>query len=157
MAGVKPIAPKELRDSRYWETVPLEKMSPAQWEALCDGCGKCCLYKLQDIDTDQIVFTNVACRLLDCHTCRCGDYANRHAVVDDCVGLGPENVGELEWLPSTCAYRLLDNGGALPDWHPLLTGDPNSVHKAGISVRGRVVTEDEADDDLENHVLDEEL
>lgn len=154
---MKTIAPKELRQSRYWETVSLADMTPAQWEALCDGCGKCCLYKLQDIDTDEIVFTNVACRLLDCTTCRCSDYANRFSVVDDCIELAPTNLDELQWLPSTCAYRLLDEGKGLPEWHPLLTGDPGSVHKAGISVRGRVITEDDADADLENHVLEGEL
>ena len=154
---MKPIAPKALRDSRYWETVRLADMTPQQWEALCDGCGKCCLYKLQDIDTDEIVFTNVACRMLDCRTCRCSDYANRFEVVDDCTELSPDNIGDLQWLPSTCAYRLLDEGEGLPDWHPLLTGDPESVHKAGISVRGRVITEDDADEDLENHVLEGEL
>jgi len=154
---VRSIASRALRRSRYWEKLSLSQMSPEQWEALCDGCGKCCLYKLQDIDTDQIVFTNVACRLLDCETCRCSDYAGRFAVVDDCVALGPENIGDLAWLPSTCAYRLLDNGEQLPDWHPLLTGDPASVHRAGVSVRGRAISEQDADPDLENHVLDEEL
>ncbi|WP_416899527.1 MAG: YcgN family cysteine cluster protein [Minwuia sp.] len=153
---MKRIAPRRLRESRFWETVGLADMTNEQWEALCDGCGKCCLYKLQDIDTDEIVFTNVACRLLDCHSCRCSDYPNRFEKVEDCISLGPENVGELQWLPSTCAYRLLDEGGELPEWHPLITGDANSVHRAGISVRGRVVTEDEADADLENHVLDGE-
>jgi len=154
---MKPIASKSLRDSRYWQTKPLWQMSQQEWEALCDGCGKCCLYKLQDIDTDQIVFTNVACRLLDCDNCRCSDYQNRFEQVDDCTQLTPANIGDLEWLPSTCAYRVLDAGGDLPDWHPLITGDPDSVHRAGISVRGRVITEDEADEDLENHVLEGEL
>lgn len=148
---------KSLRESRFWETKPLWRMTQQEWEALCDGCGKCCLYKLQDIDTDQIVFTNVACRLLDCGTCRCSDYKNRFEQVDDCTQLTPANIGDLEWLPSTCAYRVLDAGGDLPDWHPLITGDPDSVHRAGISVRGRVITEDEADEDLENHVLEGEL
>lgn len=154
---MKTIAPQDLRRSRYWESVPLVQMTLEQWEALCDGCGKCCLYKLQDIDTDEIVFTNVACRLLDCGSCRCSDYSNRQNVVDDCTELTPANIGELQWLPSTCAYRLLDEGKGLPDWHPLLTGDPDSVHKVGISVRGRVITEDDADEDLENHVLEGEL
>lgn len=153
---MKPIADKTLRESRFWERKSLAQMNDAEWESLCDGCGKCCLYKLQDIDTDEIVFTNVACRLLDGRTCRCGDYANRFEKVEDCIQLEREQIGDLAWLPSTCAYRLLDEGKPLPDWHPLLTGDPDSVHRAGISVRGRIVTEDEADPDLENHALEGE-
>lgn len=153
---MKAIAAKELRRSRFWETKTLAEMTDPEWEALCDGCGKCCLYKLQDIDTDEIVFTNVACRLLDCGTCRCSDYANRFERVDDCIQLERAHIGDLAWLPSSCAYRLLDEGRDLPDWHPLVTGDPESVHRAGVSVRGRVVSEDEADPDLENHALEGE-
>jgi len=126
-----------IRD-RFWETVPLEEMAPAEWEALCDGCGKCCMSKLIDDDTDEIYYTTVACRLFDAGTCRCGDYANRFSEVPDCVQLTPENVRTIPWLPKTCAYRLIAKGLPLCDWHPLLSGDPASVHEASMSMRGRV-------------------
>ncbi|MQX37016.1 YcgN family cysteine cluster protein [Roseospira navarrensis] len=137
----------------FWERKTLRQMTEAEWESLCDGCGKCCLNKLQDEDTGALAFTNAACKLLDRQSCRCSDYANRWDFVPDCVKLGPSSVGRLAWLPSTCAYRLLDEGQPLPSWHPLLTGDPESVHRAGISVRGRVVCETSVDD-LEDHVVD---
>ena len=143
-------------DRPFWETTRLQDMTRAQWESLCDGCGKCCLYKLEDIDTGDLVFTNVACRLLDQETCRCGDYANRSTVVPDCLTLDMENVGKLRWMPSTCAYRLLHEGKPLEPWHPLVSGNPDSVHWAGISIRGRCISEDDADEDLENHALDGE-
>ncbi|MDF1736453.1 MAG: YcgN family cysteine cluster protein [Minwuia sp.] len=148
--------PTEPDDRPFWETTRLEDMTQTQWESLCDGCGKCCLYKLEDIDTGEIVFTNVACRLLDHETCRCGDYTNRSIVVPDCLTLDMENVGKLRWMPSTCAYRLLYEGKPLEPWHPLVSGNPDSVHWAGVSIRGRCISEDEADEDLENHALDGE-
>lgn len=123
---------------RFWETKTLAEMTPQEWELLCDGCGKCCLIGLEDADTGQIYLTDVACRLLDGATCRCRDYENRKAHVPDCVRLTPENVGELAWLPRTCAYRLIHQGEPLRPWHPLVSGDPESVHAAGISVRGKV-------------------
>jgi len=126
----------------YWRTKSLEEMTSAEWEALCDGCGRCCLNKLEDWDTGEIVFTSVACALLDAGTCRCRDYENRAAVVPDCVQLSPQAVRELTWLPATCAYRRLAEGRDLAWWHPLVSGDPTSVHKAGISVRGRVISEE---------------
>jgi uncharacterized cysteine cluster protein YcgN (CxxCxxCC family) len=130
-------------------------MSAAQWEALCDGCGRCCLHKLEDADTGDIHTTAVACRLLDHHSCRCGDYPNRQQQVPGCAVLTPEDVGSLRWLPPTCAYRLLDEGKPLPDWHPLVSGDAESVHRAGISVRGRVVAEEAVhEDDLEDFIVD---
>ena len=115
-------------------------MNEREWESLCDGCGKCCLIKLQDTDTDQVDYTDVACHLLDRDTCRCTDYPNRHRRVPDCVRLSPDRLDEIiSWMPSTCAYRLLAEGRELPDWHPLVSGDPSSVHRAGVSVRGRVI------------------
>lgn len=128
-------------ETPYWKTTPLERMSPEQWEALCDGCGKCCLVKLIDDVTDELHYTDVACTLLDCHSCKCGDYPNRKAKVPDCVILTPNLLEDLIWMPATCAYRLVKEGKDLPHWHPLVCGDPDMVHLAGISVRGRAVSE----------------
>ena len=139
----------------FWERKSLAEMSPPEWESLCDGCAKCCLHKLEDTDTGELAFTNVACRLLDTRACSCGNYDRRSELVPDCVVLDPENVAQLYWMPSTCAYRLLAEGKNLPDWHPLVTGDRNSVHRAGISIRGRCVSERHAGP-LEHHVLDRE-
>ncbi|MSO97392.1 MAG: YcgN family cysteine cluster protein [Rhodospirillaceae bacterium] len=118
-------------------------MSDTEWESLCDGCGKCCLHKVQ-IKGIKLKITNVVCRLLDLNTCQCGNYAKRKTLVPDCVVLKPDTVGTLAWLPSTCAYRLVNEDKDLPDWHPLVSGDPESVHEAKISVRGRVVSERDA-------------
>lgn len=145
----------ELGD-RFWESVPLAKMSRAQWESLCDGCGKCCIHKLEDEETGEVLTTNVACRLLDRRSGQCSDYRNRRAYVPECVRLTPAKLRQLDWLPSTCAYRLIDEGQPLPEWHHLVSGDPESVHKAGISVRGWTVSEVEAGD-LEDHVVEREL
>lgn len=134
----------------FWRAKPLEALSPAEWEALCDGCGRCCLVKLEDQDTGRIYYTDVACRLLDGAACRCGDYARRQTLVPDCVRLTPDDLSWLEWMPPTCAYRLRAEGEDLPWWHPLISGDPESVHAAGASVRGRTVSEEAgpaADDD----------
>jgi hypothetical protein len=120
----------------YWRTKKLEDMSPAEWEALCDGCGKCCLIKLIDEDTDEIHFTKLACKLLDTGSCRCRDYENRKKKVPDCVKIDARKVRELKWLPKTCAYRLLAEGKDLAWWHPLVSGSSETVHEAGISVRG---------------------
>lgn len=142
-------------DAPFWKRVPLEEMTPEQWESLCDGCAKCCLHKLVDADTDDLYFTNVACRLLDQDNCRCSDYPRRNLRVPDCMILTPDNVDQLTWMPSTCAYRLISQGEDLPDWHPLVSGDPDSVHRAGVSVRGRCINEDDAGP-IEDHILDEE-
>lgn len=141
-----------MTDNLFWEK-PLAELTAEEWEALCDGCGKCCLVKLRDEVTDQLYFTDVACRLLAHSTCRCGDYPNRRTHVPDCVMLTPATVGTLDWLPSTCAYRLRAAGEDLPWWHPLVSGDPETVHIAGISVRERFVSEDEVDEaDMEDHI-----
>lgn len=137
----------------FWETKRLDEMSAEEWESLCDGCGKCCLHKLQDADTDEIFSTNVACRLLDLETCRCGDYPNRKKKVPDCVQLTPETAASLPWLPPTCAYKLIAHGEALPEWHPLVSGSPDSVHDAGISLRGRAVSERQARG-MTSHIVD---
>ncbi len=126
----------------FWETVPLERMTDEQWEALCDGCGKCCLLKLEDEDTGEIAYTRLHCKLLDGSTCLCKDYAGRKQIVPDCVKLTPGNLSALKWMPGTCAYRLLNEGKPLADWHPLVSGDPDSVHDAGMSVRGKTVSEE---------------
>ncbi|MGA0541187.1 YcgN family cysteine cluster protein [Neotabrizicola sp. VNH66] len=142
---------------RFWETIPLKKMTPAEWEALCDGCGKCCLNKLEFEDTGEVAFTNIACRLFDNDTCRCGDYANRKRHVPECVVLTPKTLAKSAyWMPATCAYKLLYQGRPLPDWHPLLTGDPDSPHKAGQSVIGRTVSElTVPEEDWEDHIIEE--
>jgi len=127
----------------FWETKQLGDMTQKEWESLCDGCGRCCLVKLEDEDTGEIHTTDVSCKLLNGHTCRCKNYRNRHEIVDDCIKLDPANVTELGWLPATCAYRLVWEGKQLEDWHPLVSGRNATVHEAGISVRGRVISEDE--------------
>jgi uncharacterized protein len=122
----------------FWRSKGLGEMTAGEWESLCDGCGRCCLNKLEDEETGQVFYTDVGCRLLDDATCRCKDYRNRSQEVSDCVRLTPENVATLKWLPPSCAYRLLAQGRDLYWWHPLVSGDPDTVHAAGISVRGRV-------------------
>ncbi|RMH39867.1 MAG: YcgN family cysteine cluster protein [Alphaproteobacteria bacterium] len=140
---------------RFWERHALDALTPAEWEALCDGCGRCCLHKLEDADTHEIAYTCVACKLLDDDTCRCAQYDIRKEIVPDCVVLTPDNIAEIAyWMPETCAYRRLHQGRGLPAWHPLLTGDPDSVHRAGISVRHRTVPEFEVTvDEYEDYLL----
>ena len=145
----------EVTADRFWEK-PLTALDRAQWEALCDGCGKCCVHKLEDEETGELVATNVACRLLDRRMGRCSDYKHRHAYVAECVRLTPRTAATLDWLPSTCAYRLRANDQPLPDWHYLISGDPESVHAAGQSTRGWTVSEDDAGE-LEHHIVDREL
>lgn len=137
----------------FWKTKSLERMTQTEWESLCDGCGKCCLHKLQDEDTDEVYFTNVACRQLDLKTARCMKYDERKRFVPGCVILKPETVSELDWLPSTCAYRLVSEGRDLSDWHPLISGSSDQMLAAGISVAGRVVDERKAGD-LEDHLYE---
>ena len=142
----------------FWEYKSLEEMTPSEWESLCDGCGKCCLHKLEDEETGDVYVCNVACRMLDLDSCQCRDYNNRKQLVPDCLELTPEsltlgNCDGLHWLPVTCAYLLLAEGKPLPEWHPLVSGRSTSVHESGISVRGRVVSEEKADD-LQFHITD---
>ena len=141
------------RQKPFWQVKGLSEMSDAEWESLCDGCARCCLNKLEDVDSGEISYTDVACRLLDLGTCRCTNYAERQRYVPDCVVLKPKSVAEIKWLPSSCAYRILADGGDLPDWHPLVTGDAGSVVDAGISIVGKVVSEREADN-LEDHIVE---
>ena len=137
---------------RFWE-LPIDTLDRKEWEALCDGCGKCCIHKLEDEVTGELFPTNVACRLLDRHSCRCTNYRDRKAYVPDCVRLDARSLRTIDWLPSTCAYRLRGEGKPLPGWHYLICGDRDAVHEASMSVRGWTVSEDEVGD-LEHHVVD---
>lgn len=140
--------------AEWWNSLSLAELDTAQWEALCDGCGRCCLHKLEDAENGELLYTRVHCRYLDADNSRCKDYANRARLVPDCVQLAPDNAAALSWLPSTCAYRLRANGKPLPAWHPLETGDPDSVHEAGISVRGQVISEDHVHPDgYDEHII----
>lgn len=140
----------------FWKKISLAEMDATQWESLCDGCGKCCLHKLEDEDSGKVYICNVACKLMDIKTCRCQDYENRKKRVPDCTVLTVERIAEFHWLPKTCAYRLLAEGKPLFEWHPLISGDTSTIHRAGISVRGRVVTETNVDD-LHQHITNQVL
>ena len=141
------------RTDRFWRRKTLNEMDREEWESLCDGCGKCCLHKIVDDEDGRTYFTNVACRLLDPQSCRCRDYANRRDFVPDCIKLSAKNIPQFSWLPSTCAYRLVADGKDLPYWHPLVTGDPDSVHRARQSAKGRVISESRAGP-LSHHMVD---
>ena len=136
----------------FWRRKTLEEMTEEEWESLCDGCGQCCLNKLEDAETGEVALTWAACRLLDLGTCKCSDYANRFKQVPDCINMTPESTRNTGWLPQTCAYRLVDEGKDLYWWHYLVSGDPNTVHQAGVSVRDIAVHEDRVDD-LEDAVI----
>ena len=144
---------------RFWETVPMDRMNRAEWEALCDGCGKCCLNKLEDEDTGEVALTRLACRLLDDESCLCSQYPIRHQFVPECIVLTPKTLRDnLYWLPQTCAYRLVVEGRPLYPWHPLISGDPETVHAAGVSVRGLTIPEFEVgEDDWEDHIIEEPI
>ena len=131
-------------NDEFWKRKSLKEMTTVEWELLCDGCALCCLQKLEDEESGEIYFTDVACRLLDVDTCRCCDYASRAREVADCLVLSEDEPEAFRWLPATCAYRCLAEGHDLPDWHPLVTGDPESVHEAGISAKGKVISENES-------------
>ena len=139
--------------ARFWEEKPLDEMNRAEWESLCDGCGRCCLVVLRDDETDEIHETDVACRLYDCKTRQCRDYQNRARLVPDCVTMTPELAHSLDWMPASCAYRRLARGEGLPDWHPLLTGSRQSVVKAGIATSANLLSaEDVHEEDLPDRV-----
>lgn len=138
----------------FWEEKTLNQMNDAEWESLCDGCGKCCLIKLEDEDSGEIVFTNMACKLLDLNSCQCSDYANRVKYVPDCIKVTQQNISQYEWLPKSCAYRRLDEGKKLPNWHPLITGDSLSVKRSGFSAIGRIISEVGIEDvDAVNYIV----
>jgi len=146
--------PSPLSKSKpFWKSKELAEMTSEEWESLCDGCGLCCLHKLEDYDTGEIAYTNVACRLLNLETCRCKKYTKRKKLVPDCVHLKPEQVESFKWLPTTCAYRLISEGKDLYDWHPLKSGSALSVHQAGISISGKAISERDAGD-LQDHMID---
>lgn len=132
-----------MRSRPFWEYKRLHQMTVAEWESLCDGCGLCCLVRFEDEDSGEVIPTRVHCKLFDGQLCACTDYANRKAHVPDCVKLTPHNIDALPWMPASCAYRRLHEDKPLPQWHPLITGDPESVHKAGVSVRGQTISEAE--------------
>jgi len=138
--------------SPFWKRLSLTEMTAAEWESLCDGCGKCCLEKIEDADTGEISYTDIACRLLDVHTCKCTRYKNRRRYVRNCERLTPESVPHLNWLPSSCAYRLLADGRDLPWWHHLVSGDRDLVHQAGASASGRAVPPSRSQR-LEHHIV----
>lgn len=139
----------------FWQTKKLQQMNDEEWESLCDGCARCCLIKLEDEDTNELYYTNVSCHLLDIEACRCGDYANRKFRVPECLQLRKMTEAEYQWLPQTCAYRRLSEGKALPEWHPLITADVESVAAAGIKVSGFALSEDSVyPDQLEDHIIE---
>ena len=141
-------------ETPFWQAKALADMTSEEWEALCDGCGRCCLMKLEDEDTSEIAYTDIVCHLFDEATCSCTDYLNRTKRVPDCLKLTPATLGEITWMPATCAYRLLAEGEDLYWWHPLVSGERDSVHDAGISVRGRVLNEkDVPEEDLEDRIV----
>lgn len=144
---------------RYWETTALKQMTHREWEALCDGCGKCCLNKLEDDETGEVALTRIACRLFDDTSCRCAQYPIRKQFVPECITLKPATIARhAYWLPETCAYKLLHLGKPLPHWHPLISGDPESVHDAGVSMRHRTLPEfDVLEEEWEDHIIDEPI
>ena len=143
-----------MSEPRFWEAKSLDEMNREEWEALCDGCGRCCLLKIEDEDSGELYYTNVVCEFHDSERCRCTAYRQRSELVPDCIQVTPEVAREQKWLPDTCAYRLLAEGKALFDWHPLISGDPDSIHRAGISVRDKVVSEQYVHpDELPEHLV----
>ena len=140
----EPFAVEPPSNTPFWRTKSLEEMSASEWESLCDGCARCCLVKLEDEDSGEVHLTRLTCRMLDVGSCRCSDYNNRFAKMPDCISIDPDKVRQIDWLPKTCAYRLVGEGHDLYWWHPLVSGDPQTVHQAGISVRGWAISEEKA-------------
>ncbi|HAY08085.1 MAG TPA: YcgN family cysteine cluster protein [Hyphomonas sp.] len=139
----------------FWKTKTLDEMTRKEWESLCDGCAKCCIVKFEDEETGALAYTNLHCRLLDGSTCQCSDYKNRKKYVPDCVKLTPASVASVDWLPDSCAYRLVQDGKDLPDWHHLVCGDRNRIHEEGHSVRGRTISEEGiSEEDQEDYIID---
>lgn len=142
-----------MSDQPFWKTLSLKEMSSEQWESLCDNCGRCCLNKLEDEDTGEVVYTNVVCRMYDMKACQCSDYQHRIKNVDGCLKLSPDFI-PVDWLPTTCAYRLMEEGKDLPEWHPLVSGKKATLAAAGMSLKGKVLPEDWVDEDeLEEHII----
>jgi len=137
----------------FWKTKSLDELSTDEWESLCDHCGKCCLNKLEDEDTGEIHYTNAVCYLIDMKTCLCSRYSERQKLVPDCLKLSPKMLGRLNWMPKSCAYRLIEEGKDLPDWHPLRSNSSETVHAAGISIRSYAIIENQVDD-LLDHIID---
>ena len=138
---------------KFWEIKTLAEMTTEEWESLCDNCGKCCLNKLEDEDTGELALTRVVCDLIDLESCRCTRYSERCTLVPDCIDLKQHDFAGYNWLPSTCAYRLLTDGEPLPDWHPLVSGNPESVKNAGVSITSYAIKESQVDD-LEDHIIE---
>lgn len=147
--------PQTLLTPAWWQQKPLAEFTQHEWESVCDGCARCCLYKLQDIDTDELFYTDVVCRFLDLDSCRCTDYVHRHEIMPTCIILTPQNLSEIQWMPATCAYRMLFEGSDLAWWHPLNSGDRQSTRMAGITIDSFAVSENEINmDNLQGHVQD---
>ncbi len=143
-----------MAEQAFWMRKQLHEMNREEWESLCDGCAKCCLHKLEDEDSGDVYYTKVVCRYLDEQHCSCTEYQDRNRLVPECVWLQPEDVAEFHWLPVTCAYRLIAEGQPLPEWHPLISGSADSVHQAGVSVRGRVLSDEFVHPDgMEEHIV----
>lgn len=144
--------------NQFWETKPLDQLSVIEWEQLCDGCARCCLHKLEDEESGELYITSIVCRYLDLDQCRCSVYAERTTKVPTCVQLTPDNLTALPWMPKSCSYRMLVEGEGLPSWHPLICGDPEQIHDAGVSVRSFAISEAELDDldELEAFIIEQQ-